>query len=119
MDGRIAVGSIENVTDGVGLGILRPQGLLFVSRVFFCVGGEARGGHTTGPVSASADLRLVIGDPVADFELHHLALAVRTIERSEEHTSELQSPNHIVSRLLLQKKNRRDRQRPAAFFTKT
>src|SRR5258708_12934527 len=26
--------------------------------------------------------------------------------RSEEHTSELQSPNHLVSRLLLQKKNK-------------
>src|SRR5438876_6870002 len=29
--------------------------------------------------------------------------------RSEEHTSELQSPVHLVCRLLLEKKNRRDR----------
>src|SRR5258708_31203208 len=28
-------------------------------------------------------------------------------ERSEEHTSELQSPDHLVCRLLLEKKNRR------------
>src|SRR5207244_7862783 len=30
-------------------------------------------------------------------------------ERSEEHTSELQSPDHLVCRLLLEKKNRGDR----------
>src|SRR5690625_6256654 len=30
------------------------------------------------------------------------------IERSEEHTSELQSRGHLVCRLLLQKKNRHD-----------
>src|SRR5207244_10768025 len=29
----------------------------------------------------------------------------RGLERSEEHTSELQSPDHIVCRLLLEKKN--------------
>src|SRR5258708_30226660 len=30
-----------------------------------------------------------------------------SFERSEEHTSELQSPDHIVCRLLLEKKNKR------------
>src|SRR5947208_4198986 len=37
----------------------------------------------------------------------------REVRRSEEHTSELQSPDHLVCRLLLEKKktNRRD-QRP-------
>src|SRR5258708_27513463 len=29
---------------------------------------------------------------------------VKTLERSEEHTSELQSPDHLVCRLLLEKK---------------
>src|SRR5258708_13736484 len=33
----------------------------------------------------------------------------RTGDRSEEHTSELQSPDHLVCRLLLEKKNRRNR----------
>src|SRR5260363_200718 len=38
----------------------------------------------------------------------HLALAVRRQgRRSEEHTSELQSPDHLVCRLLLEKKKRR------------
>src|SRR5258708_14106972 len=32
------------------------------------------------------------------------------IDRSEEHTSELQSPDHLVCRLLLEKKNSRPRE---------
>src|SRR5258708_14831339 len=40
--------------------------------------------------------------PVAGFKslLYH-------VRRSEEHTSELQSPDHLVCRLLLEKKNKR------------
>src|SRR5258708_9589970 len=34
--------------------------------------------------------------------------------RSEEHTSELQSPDHLVCRLLLEKKNDAERLRPGA-----
>src|SRR5436189_2515564 len=34
---------------------------------------------------------------------------VRILERSEEHTSELQSPMYLVCRLLLEKKKRRNR----------
>src|SRR5690625_6157342 len=39
----------------------------------------------------------------------HIGLALRyaTQERSEEHTSELQSRGHLVCRLLLEKKNER------------
>src|SRR6266581_8666050 len=33
------------------------------------------------------------------------------VERSEEHTSELHSPVHLVCRLLLEKKKKRDRRR--------
>src|SRR5258708_21982701 len=36
-------------------------------------------------------------------------LAKLTDDRSEEHTSELQSPDHLVCRLLLEKKNHRRR----------
>src|SRR5258708_15957746 len=40
----------------------------------------------------------------------------RTIStRSEEHTSELQSPDHLVCRLLLEKKKIQQHRRPAAF----
>src|SRR6266487_2327741 len=37
--------------------------------------------------------------------VRHLEAALVDAERSEEHTSELQSPVHIVCRLLLEKKN--------------
>src|SRR5438552_11667278 len=36
-----------------------------------------------------------------------LAICRECSRRSEEHTSELQSPDHLVCRLLLEKKNRR------------
>src|SRR5258708_11086585 len=43
--------------------------------------------------------------------MHQLAagedVAVDELARSEEHTSELQSPDHLVCRLLLEKKNRK------------
>src|SRR5438876_7709758 len=35
--------------------------------------------------------------------------AQRLVDRSEEHTSELQSPVHLVCRLLLEKKKKRNR----------
>src|SRR5258708_32031413 len=41
-------------------------------------------------------------------EGHHGAAAVaRQFARSEEHTSELQSPDHLVCRLLLEKKKKK------------
>src|SRR5258708_39714939 len=36
---------------------------------------------------------------------HH---RIRSVSRSEEHTSELQSPDHLVCRLLLEKKNKKN-----------
>src|SRR5258708_9709646 len=38
----------------------------------------------------------------------HAGRAARSGERSEEHTSELQSPDHLVCRLLLEKKKNPD-----------
>src|SRR5438552_12408199 len=38
----------------------------------------------------------------------NLQLGSRLVERSEEHTSELQSPDHLVCRLLLEKKKIKD-----------
>src|SRR5258708_13002600 len=37
--------------------------------------------------------------------LHHALELLVAAQRSEEHTSELQSPDHLVCRLLLEKKN--------------
>src|SRR2546428_3075313 len=79
IDGEIADRSVESVANGVGLCVFWPQGLCAL-RLFVWSGAESRGGYSTGPVRTGAYLRLVIGDPVADFEFHHFALAVRTIE---------------------------------------
>src|SRR5258708_18999563 len=49
------------------------------------------------------DARRAPGRP--EIEYHHFALQVGQMAgRSEEHTSELQSPDHLVCRLLLEKK---------------
>src|SRR5687768_17938844 len=63
------------------------------------------------------DLRLEVVDPRADrhrssHRLAHLAVDPRrhpVAERSEEHTSELQSRLHLVCRLLLEKKKKKNR----------
>src|SRR5258708_18084142 len=39
-------------------------------------------------------------------EVHAERMIKRTFDRSEEHTSELQSPDHLVCRLLLEKKKK-------------
>src|SRR5437762_14209889 len=79
----------------VGLG---PDGL--VARV--------RSGHTvvdmsTTPVALARDLSQAFTARGADFADAPVA---RTAQRSEEHTSELQSPMYLVCRLLLEKKKK-------------
>src|SRR5258708_10431995 len=57
--------------------------------------------------SASRPCRSRRGHPVGDLFLRPgrpLAFTQREAQRSEEHTSELQSPDHLVCRLLLEKK---------------
>src|SRR5256885_10767082 len=49
-------------------------------------------------IDGAAGRQRVVGDPV-------LATFLRPDDRSEEHTSELQSPCNLVCRLLLEKKN--------------
>src|SRR2546429_1229415 len=50
-----------------------------------------------------------------DRRLHRpFARRLRHRERSEEHTSELQSRLHLVCRLLLEKKKKKDQERPGA-----
>src|SRR5256885_11142427 len=43
-----------------------------------------------------------------------IAIAIKKTHRSEEHTSELQSPCNLVCRLLLEKKKSNTSQRPTA-----
>src|SRR5258708_40301790 len=67
-----------------------PRSTLFPYTTLFRSRGEA-----------VAHMELVIAQPgnvLRDHEFH--------VRRSEEHTSELQSPDHLVCRLLLEKKNK-------------
>src|SRR5208337_5663873 len=42
-------------------------------------------------------------------QVHGVAKATHTVIRSEEHTSELQSPMYLVCRLLLEKKKKKNK----------
>src|SRR5437764_2833996 len=70
--------------------------------------------HDALPIYPQPLRDLLVREPLVD-EPHDLALAARemrldsigaAIGRSEEHTSELQSPMYLVCRLLLEKKKR-------------
>src|SRR5438552_14916187 len=67
--------------------LLRPGSTLFPYTTLFRSGGEVRRPH---PGRAAPG---------------HRARPRPHVQRSEEHTSELQSPDHLVCRLLLEKKN--------------
>src|SRR5258708_28337789 len=69
--------------------------------------------HIAAALRAAPDLeaKLVLANAILE-SLHELThgrqdLAIEAItDRSEEHTSELQSPDHLVCRLLLEKKKK-------------
>src|SRR5690348_17471990 len=88
--------------------IRRPTGsTLFPYTTLFRSGG-VRGGVR----AAAAD------DHLRRCRLHRCpsTLATRARARSEEHTSELQSPVHLVCRLLLEKKKTKLQSRVHVFF---
>src|SRR5258708_12789838 len=71
--------------------------------------------HDALPISRSRELRRrslrnptgAVAPPPPDGEPHSTHPIESPVERrSEEHTSELQSPDHLVCRLLLEKKNK-------------
>src|SRR5207244_10541921 len=68
--------------------------------------------RTIGDLDVAAlllhDLSLVVLDQSRSDHTVRLEIAQQQ-GRSEEHTSELQSPDHLVCRLLLEKKNRTQR----------
>src|SRR5688572_31466676 len=51
-------------------------------------------------------VRLLLRGVVAEFPLGDVPLGARVLQRSEEHTSELQSQSNLVCRLLLEKKKK-------------
>src|SRR5437667_11081680 len=77
IDAKVSVRSIEEIADGVCLCIFCPQSRFLA--FFGCI-SQSRGRHIRRAISACADLRLVIRDPMADFEFHHPALASLAVE---------------------------------------
>src|SRR5262245_62488315 len=76
-------------------------------------GGDAvvvlRGAGPLHPRSAAAaSARRARHQPALLVQLRHCRRSLRPQRRSEEHTSELQSLRHLVCRLLLEKKNRKN-----------
>src|SRR5687768_18275109 len=69
--------------------------------------GDDHGASTSNMNEAAAETDAAVDDAAADWRAERdefRAEANRRIERSEEHTSELQSRLHLVCRLLLEKK---------------
>src|SRR3712207_7346805 len=95
-----------------------PRSTLFPYTTLF------RSARVEAGVPVRDDRRLLVGRRVADVNLQEEAVelrfgqGVRALvldgvlggERSEEHTSELQSRQYLVCRLLLEKKKKRQRQ---------
>src|SRR5258708_23767850 len=101
--------------------VLGVVGIVFALAAGACsgAGGGGGGGSSTTITLAAvdnpsmADLKKLVGD----FQSSHSNITVNIVtlpedqlrqqvtQRSEEHTSELQSPDHLVCRLLLEKKN--------------
>src|SRR5437763_12101233 len=97
---------------------LPPRSTLFPYTTLFRSPADDPGRHFLPP------LRLAVGQ----VERHHVALrplqrlhvvADGTADRSEEHTSELQSPMYLVCRLLLEKKKKTNSTRPTSSTTHT
>src|SRR5205807_9141297 len=61
--------------------------------------------HDALPISPGGHVAPDVRAPVPAAERHHAASVADAAWRSEEHTSELQSPCNLVCRLLLEKKN--------------
>src|SRR5437867_9790821 len=58
------------------------------------------------PVEARSDIRGVTGGTSPETAWEHVGRLTGAMRRSEEHTSELQSPYDLVCRLLLEKKKK-------------
>src|SRR2546422_8298576 len=84
---------------------LFPYTTLFRSHLRALHGGE--GGEAVGEQLALAFVELGHGGRLAPHAPGEEPLLVRRRERSEEHTSELQSRLHLVCRLLLEKKKKK------------
>src|SRR5947208_10874798 len=88
-----------------------PSSTLFPYTTLFRSSRSQRGSDDSTKVAPSFSPRIVLISAAAAVQIGAVAF------RSEEHTSELQSPDHLVCRLLLEKKKCADRRaRPCLDF---
>src|SRR5688572_27363872 len=108
------VGALDALADVVGVVAgFEHLGLSRLTASPVALGsGSARGAHGVVPIPGPAVLELLAGVPVVAGPVPAemctptgaALVAARVQERSEEHTSELQSQSNLVCRLLLEKK---------------
>src|SRR5258708_27433876 len=98
--GVLGVAAVDDVKEGLldlfGEGAAAARADL---DAVYLADGRDFGGRA-GEEDFIGDVQLVARDAL----LHHFQAQVLADVRSEEHTSELQSPDHLVCRLLLEKK---------------
>src|SRR5437762_11295452 len=72
--------------------------------------GQRRSGGDADLLLHQIDRRHLLGHRMFDLDARvHLHEVELPVLRSEEHTSELQSPMYLVCRLLLEKKNKKNK----------
>src|SRR5256885_13153265 len=85
-----------------------PRSTLFPYTTLFRSEQRRSGGRRSGGQTQTAAVGWAKSDALIRADVLHATRAtIRPIDRSEEHTSELQSPCNLVCRLLLEKKKNR------------
>src|SRR2546430_9998368 len=87
---------------------LFPYTTLFRSKL--TAGMPGAGEPNIAEILKEAETLLAEGDPANAASVYAEVLALEATNRSEEHTSELQSQSNLVCRLLLEKKKTRQSQ---------
>src|SRR5438552_12896756 len=98
---------------------LPPRSTLFPYTTLFRSVIELLEGHRPVLRDVDADLHHGRHRERVELALTHAGRGDVARVRSEEHTSELQSPDHLVCRLLLEKKNHRDAVRALCTLCRT
>src|SRR5258707_11545340 len=88
-----------------------PRSTLFPSTTLFrSLCGGTTPGSSTSTILPSASLQTFRGLPASSIAVTQLTRQASRGRRSEEHTSELQSRQYLVCRLLLEKKKTTNKQ---------
>src|SRR5207248_11245465 len=87
--------------------LFRSHKYAFLRIIDGCLCGSRSSGSPAMPAASSRDCSCAIRKPDSSRSSRARIRASRCATRSEEHTSELQSPYDLVCRLLLEKKKKK------------